>query len=63
MPNPPRAVGMGDILVQEDSVSAALAGGKLRLSAGRRVNAISMMIRIWICLVIDVPPRAFLVIK
>jgi hypothetical protein len=42
-------------VVQAPWASAALAGDKLRLSVERRVNAISMTIRIWICLFIDVP--------
>jgi hypothetical protein len=36
---------MGVIVVHEDVVSSALAEGKLKLSDGRRVNAISMMIK------------------
>lgn len=63
MPNPPRAVGMGVILVHEDFVSAAFAGGRLRLSSGRSINAISMMIRIWIGLFIELPPARFLSYK
>jgi len=34
---------MGDMVVHEDVVTAALAEGKLRLSARRRVNKISIM--------------------
>jgi hypothetical protein len=50
---------MGVSVVQEDRVSPAFAVGKLRLSAGRRrVNAISIINMIWICLFIDVPPTS-----